>query len=88
MERNPFHFPPKSYKWLRAFILSVLAGIEKTMAGKCQAGIDAKEAYLHNGFTESNTDLWESLWKGFIANNLGGGGYLPLAAAIQHCRGK
>jgi hypothetical protein len=58
------------------------------MAGKCQAGIDAKEAYLHNGFTKSNTVLWESLGKRFIANNLGGGGYLPLAVAIVHCRMK
>jgi hypothetical protein len=30
--------------------------------------------------------LWESFWKRFIANRLGGGGLLPLAAAIDHCR--
>jgi hypothetical protein len=30
--------------------------------------------------------LWESFWKRFIANRLGGGGLLPFAAAIDHCR--
>jgi hypothetical protein len=30
--------------------------------------------------------LRESFWKRFIANRLGGGEILPLAAAIDHCR--
>jgi hypothetical protein len=30
--------------------------------------------------------LWESFWKRFIVYRLDGGGLLPLAAAIDHCR--
>jgi hypothetical protein len=80
------HFLSQNYQRLLAFILSVLAAIEKTVTGKWQSIIDVKEAYPHNRFTESRIDLWESFWKRYIANRLGGGGLLPLAVAIDHCR--
>jgi hypothetical protein len=38
------------------------------------------------GLTESHSDLWESFGNRSIAANLGGSGFLPFWAAIEHCR--
>jgi hypothetical protein len=42
-----------------AYILSALAGFEKSGSGNYLESIDGKEAQPYIGFTESRTDLWE-----------------------------